>query len=277
MFAPLRFRCREALSRGQDTLRAFDGRSSFTHPPTRRARSRAPSLRRIRSGVWLTSFGDGDDEGNIGVVGCGACSPWGRPRRCCTGCGSARHGSRDAPAYRRSPDPAHHMSVGRRPHNHMRGDDEARVMIGCAIRSPPPTRLLVVLSADGQLDVVSFSGPTPGFYERTQDESWEAFRTFSNLPNLRWNDPNLRFIDLDGDGRADIIITEDNVFTWYPSLGEDGFGPARQVHSATRRGARAALGALRADAVDLSRRSLRRRPHRPCSDSKRRSLLLRNP
>lgn len=89
---------------------------------------------------------------------------------------------------------------------------------------------LLDLSGDGQLDVVSFSGPTPGFYERTQDESWETFRTFRTLPNIRWNEPNVRFIDLDGDGHADILIIEDNVFTWYPSLAEDGFGPARNVH-----------------------------------------------
>jgi RHS repeat-associated protein len=89
---------------------------------------------------------------------------------------------------------------------------------------------LLDLSGDGQLDVVSFGGPTPGFYERTQDESWESFRTFRNLPNLQWNEPTVRFVDLDGDGHADILITEDNVFTWYPSLGEEGFGPARNVH-----------------------------------------------
>ncbi len=89
---------------------------------------------------------------------------------------------------------------------------------------------LLDLSGDGQLDVVSFTGPTPGFYERTLDESWETFRTFRKLPNVRWDEPNLRFVDLDGDGHADILITENDVFTWYPSLAEDGFGPARRVH-----------------------------------------------
>ena len=33
---------------------------------------------------------------------------------------------------------------------------------------------LLDLSGDGQLDVVSFTAPTPGFYERTLDESWET-------------------------------------------------------------------------------------------------------
>lgn len=82
------------------------------------------------------------------------------------------------------------------------------------------------LSGDGQLDLVDFQTPTPGFYERTADEQWEAFRPFASLPNLAWNDPNLKFVDLTGDGHADILLAKDDSFTWYPSLAEDGFGVA---------------------------------------------------
>ncbi len=88
---------------------------------------------------------------------------------------------------------------------------------------------LIDLAGDGQLDLVTFGGPSPGFYERTQNESWENFRAFSYLPNLRWDDPNLRFVDLTGDGHADILITQDEVLTWYPSLSEDGFDGAGYV------------------------------------------------
>ncbi|MFN0165538.1 MAG: SpvB/TcaC N-terminal domain-containing protein, partial [Bryobacteraceae bacterium] len=91
---------------------------------------------------------------------------------------------------------------------------------------------LLDLAGNGQLDVVSFRGPTPGFYERTRDEGWEPFLPFSSLPVVEWNDPNLRFVDLTGDGHADILITEDAVFTWYPSLAEAGFGPAERVSQA---------------------------------------------
>ena len=89
---------------------------------------------------------------------------------------------------------------------------------------------LLDLAGDGQLDVAEFSGPTPGFYERTHDEDWEPFQPFVSLPNIAWDEPNLRFVDLDGDGHADVLITEHQVFTWHPSLAEDGFGPARHAH-----------------------------------------------
>lgn len=91
---------------------------------------------------------------------------------------------------------------------------------------------LLDLAGDGQLDVVEFDGPAPGFFERTADEDWETHRSFSSLPNISWRDPNLRFIDLTGDGHADILITEDEAFSWYPSLAEAGFGPGEKVRQA---------------------------------------------
>lgn len=80
------------------------------------------------------------------------------------------------------------------------------------------------LSGDGTVDVVSFTGPVPGTFQRDDESGWKAHIPFANLPNIDWGSPNLRFIDLTGDGRADALLTEDDVFTWYPALGEAGFG-----------------------------------------------------
>ena len=85
---------------------------------------------------------------------------------------------------------------------------------------------LMDLAGNGEIDLVDFSGPTPGFHERDQDEAWKRHVPFAFLPNIDWADANLRFIDLTGDGHADVLITENEVFTWYPSLDERGFGPS---------------------------------------------------
>ena len=84
------------------------------------------------------------------------------------------------------------------------------------------------LAGDGQVDFVSLEKPLSGFFERTPDRDWASFRPFDTVPNIAWNGPNLKFIDLTGDGQPDVLITEDDAFTWYPSLGENGFGqPSR--------------------------------------------------
>ena len=91
---------------------------------------------------------------------------------------------------------------------------------------------LLDLSGDGRLEFTELEGPLAGYYERAGDDGWHPFRPFPSHPNIAWDDPDLRLVDLDGDGLADVLITGDGAFTWYPSLGLDGFGPARRSYSA---------------------------------------------
>ncbi|MET8093017.1 SpvB/TcaC N-terminal domain-containing protein [Micromonospora sp. NPDC005220] len=85
------------------------------------------------------------------------------------------------------------------------------------------------LAGDGTLDLVVFEGATPGFYEHDEAEGWQPFRSFPSTLHRRISDPAARFVDLDGDGRSDVLIAEDDALVWHRSRGEDGFDPARRL------------------------------------------------
>ena len=85
------------------------------------------------------------------------------------------------------------------------------------------------LDADGGKQIVNYGSEPRGFFELNDENEWLPFRSFPALPNIDLRDPNTRLLDLSGDGMADVLITEDTVFTWYQSAGRNGFQPARQV------------------------------------------------
>jgi RHS repeat-associated protein len=85
------------------------------------------------------------------------------------------------------------------------------------------------LAGNGQVDLAQMEGALRGFYERSDEAGWAPFRPFTSWPEVDLHDPDLRFVDLTGDGHADILITENETLTWYPSLAEAGFGPGARV------------------------------------------------
>src|SRR5690606_2987078 len=85
---------------------------------------------------------------------------------------------------------------------------------------------LADLDADGGKQLVRFKNEPSGFFELNDDNEWESFHSFQGLPNVDFASPTTRMLDLNGDGRAELVVAEDNVFTWYASEVRNGFSQA---------------------------------------------------
>ncbi|MDO7174040.1 SpvB/TcaC N-terminal domain-containing protein [Mariniflexile sp. AS56] len=90
---------------------------------------------------------------------------------------------------------------------------------------------------DGNLNIVVLQGRESGYFEFNRDqEEWNGFRPFQDTAHVRQLDTNTQFIDLTGDGRADIVVTEEDRTIWYPSKGKEGFGKPVQIAKALSNG-----------------------------------------
>ncbi|MBC7894548.1 MAG: hypothetical protein H7066_03990 [Cytophagaceae bacterium] len=90
-----------------------------------------------------------------------------------------------------------------------------------------PKRALLDLDGDGALEVVALSG-VAGSFSRVGD-SWSGFTPFASIPTLDATSPDVRIVDLTGDGRPDLLFSDDGALRVHLGAGRVGFGAAMRV------------------------------------------------
>jgi RHS repeat-associated core domain len=74
---------------------------------------------------------------------------------------------------------------------------------------------------DGNLNLFTLQGRTAGYYEYdTHKEVWTGFTPFRNIPQVS----NAKFMDVNADGFADLVVETEDKLTCYPFEGKEGFG-----------------------------------------------------
>ncbi|WP_295672218.1 SpvB/TcaC N-terminal domain-containing protein [uncultured Mucilaginibacter sp.] len=79
------------------------------------------------------------------------------------------------------------------------------------------------LEADGVKYAVYNSPSIKGYFEMMPEGGWNAFSPFTSYPNIDMKDPNLKFLDLNGDGMPDMLISMEQEFIWYEAEGKSGY------------------------------------------------------
>ncbi len=74
---------------------------------------------------------------------------------------------------------------------------------------------LADLDADGGKQFVSFGSHPKGYFELSDNSEWQRMKLFKSLPNIDFSNPNTKMLDLDGDGRPELVVSEEMVFNWY--------------------------------------------------------------
>src|SRR5262249_50706064 len=83
---------------------------------------------------------------------------------------------------------------------------------------------LVDFTGDGLPDVLQLRGSITRYFRNRGDGSWDRPRTLRSVPaGVDLSTPGISFADMNGDGIADIVVTQGVRPGFYPLLGKERF------------------------------------------------------
>lgn len=93
----------------------------------------------------------------------------------------------------------------------------------------PETFAFGDLDGNGDVEVAQLSGRLAGRFELPrEDAQWRAFEPFAAFPHVEALGGRAQWVDLNGDGRPDVVIASADRLIWFPSAGDE-FDPPIEV------------------------------------------------
>ena len=87
------------------------------------------------------------------------------------------------------------------------------------------------MNGNGRADLLVTGGVSSGYYETSfsEEKEWERFHPYRRAPEFTFEDPNVRLVDIDGDGVIDVMKTDTRSFLYYRNRGQKGFEDPKPI------------------------------------------------
>ncbi|MCB9351087.1 MAG: insecticidal toxin complex protein [Lewinellaceae bacterium] len=79
------------------------------------------------------------------------------------------------------------------------------------------------LEANGEKQLVVTTPGLQGYFELTDEGEWQPFKAFLKTLNLDLRDPNVRMLDVNGDGKPEIVLSDLGAFWFWENAGKIGY------------------------------------------------------
>jgi RHS repeat-associated protein len=79
------------------------------------------------------------------------------------------------------------------------------------------------LEANGEKQLVVNSPGLQGYFELNDEGNWQPFKAFLKTLNINLKDPNIRMLDVNGDGKPEVVLSDQGAFWWWENDGNTGY------------------------------------------------------
>lgn len=79
------------------------------------------------------------------------------------------------------------------------------------------------IESNGGKQLVVISEDLQGYFDLSDEGEWQPFNAFLQKLNLNLADPNVKMLDLNGDGKPEVLLSDQGAFWWWGSKGKIGY------------------------------------------------------